>query len=188
MTALMLSFSIYLWPVVSAHWLDFFGLALRRELLGDRESAWKSADVALALILQTVVFGCVWWVIPRSRALAVGITAVLLIPGAMALNVAYMYAIPAYFLIEADTAPDISAWREECVLEGFSLDPVRQGVSRGLERRGEAWVRHGDGIHYGIMQLPGCAIEPVAIPVLPALRCRLPLACIRDYPMEALCT
>jgi hypothetical protein len=167
MTALMLSFSIYLWPIVSAHWIDFFGLALGRELLGDREPAWKTADVALALILQAVLLACVWWVIPRSKALAVGIAAVLLIPGAMALNAAYMYAIPAYFLIEADTAPEISTWKEECAVEGFSLDPVRQGVSRGLERRGQLWVRHADGTRYGIMRVPGCTVEPVAIPALP---------------------
>ena len=51
--------------------------------------------------------------------------------------------------------------------EGFSLDPVRQGISRGLERRGETWVRQDNGTHYGILRVPGCAVEPVAIPELP---------------------
>jgi len=123
--ALTLSFSIYLVPVLTAHWIGLFGLALSQELFQDREPAWKAADVALALILQS------------------------------------------YFLIERDTTPDSSAWGEECGVDGFSLDPVRQGISRGLERRGEAWVRQDNGTQYGILQVPGCAVEPVAIPELP---------------------
>ncbi len=92
---------------------------------------------------------------------------VLLITGAIAVNFAYLYAIPSYFLIERDTTPDNSAWREECTVEGFSLDPVRQGISRGLERRGEAWMRQDNGAQYGILRVPECAVEPVAIPELP---------------------
>jgi hypothetical protein len=166
-SALTLSSTIYLVPVLAAHWIDLFGLVLWRELFRDREVAWKAADVALALILQAALFACVWWVLPRSKALAVGVTLLLLIPGAMALNFAYLYAIPSYFLIERDTTPDTSAWKEECAVEGFSLDPVRQGISRGLERRGEALVRQDNGTRYGILRVPGCAVEPVAIPELP---------------------
>jgi hypothetical protein len=164
--ALTLSSGIYLVPVVTAHWIDLFGLALGRELFGDREAAWKAVDVALALSVQAVLFACVWWLLPRSKAVAVGLTVLLLIPAAMVLNFAYLYAIPSYFLIERDSTPDISAWREECAVEG-SLDPVRQGISRGLDRRGDAWVRQDDGTHFGILQVPGCAVEPVALPALP---------------------
>jgi hypothetical protein len=167
LSALTLSFAIYLVPVVTAHWIDLFGLVLGRELFRDRELAWKAADVALALILQAILFICVWWVVPRSKALAVGVTALLLIPSAMALNFAYLYAIPSYFLVERDTTPDTVTWREECVAEGFSLDPVRQGSSRGLERRGEAWVRQDNGTQYGILRVPGCSVELAGIPQLP---------------------
>jgi hypothetical protein len=167
LSALVLSSTIYLVPILTAHWIDLFGPVLGHELFRDRELAWKAADVALALIVQALVFACVWWMVPRSKAVAVGVTALLLIPSAMALNFAYLYAIPSYFLIERDTTPDTSAWREECVVEGFSLDPVRQGSSRGLERRGEAWVRQDNGTRYGILRVPGCFVEPVAIPELP---------------------
>jgi hypothetical protein len=167
LSALTLSSTIYLVPVFTAHWMDLFGLVLGRELFRDHAWAWKAADIAFALIVQAILFACVWWLVPRSKAVAVGVTVLLLIPAAMALNFAHLYAIPSYFLIERDTTPDTSAWREECVVEGFSLDPVRQGISRGLERRGETWVRHDDGMRYGILRAPGCAIEPVAIPQLP---------------------
>jgi len=186
-TALTLSSSIYLVPVVTAHWIGLFGLALGEELFRDRESAWKAADVAFALILQAVLFVCVWWVVPRSKAAAVGLAVLLLIPGTMAVNFAYLYAIPWYFLIERDTTPDSSAWREVCAVEGFSLDPVRQGISRGLERRGEAWVRQDNGTRYGILQVPGCAVEAVAIPdlpIAPALQQALPDGSVVYATME----
>ena len=163
----MLSSSLYLVPVVTAHWVGLFGQALGQELLGDREPAWKAADVAFALILQAVLFVCAWWVIPRSKAAAASLTVLLLIPGAMAVNFAYRYAIPSYFLIERDMTPESSAWSEVCEVEGFSLDPVRQGISRGLERRGEAWVRQDNSARFGILRVPGCTVEPVAIPELP---------------------
>ena len=167
LAALTLSSTIYLVPVFTAHWIDLFGLVLGRELFRDRELAWKAADVALALILQGSLFACAWWLVPRRKSVATVVTVLLLIPGAMALNVAYLHAIPSYFLIERDMTPDTSAWSEECVVEGFSIDPVRQGISRGLERRGEAWLRQDNGTQYGIVRVPGCAVEPAAIPELP---------------------
>jgi len=185
--ALALSCSIYLVPVFTAHWIDLFGLVLGQELFRDRELAWKAADIAFALSLQAILFGSVWWLVPRSKAVALGATVLLLIPGAMALNFAYLYAIPSYFLIERDTAPDKSAWTEECAVEGYSLDPVREGISRGLERRGEAWVRQDNGTRYGILQVPGCAVEPVAIPELPmapALQQALPDGSVVYVTME----
>ena len=65
-TALTLSFSVYLVPIVTVHWVGLLGPALAEELFQDREPAWKAADVTLALILQAVLFACVWWVVPRS--------------------------------------------------------------------------------------------------------------------------
>jgi hypothetical protein len=165
--ALALSFSIYLVPIATVHWVGLLGPALVEGLFSDRDPAWKAADVAVALILQAVLFACVWWVIPRSKVAAVGLSVLLLIPGALAVNFAYLYAIPSYFLIERDTTQDSSKWSEECAVEGFSLAQVRQGISRGLERRGEAWLQRDNSARFGILRVPGCTVEPVAIPELP---------------------
>ena len=165
--ALAASCAIYLVPIVTAHWIDFFGVALGRELISDREWLWKAADLAIAVTAQTALFAVAWWVLGRSRAAAVAVVVLLLVPAAMTLNYAYLYAVPSYFLIEADQAPDKSSWTEVCSVDGFSLDPVRGGVSRGFERRGEAWVRQDNGSQYGILQVPACTVEPVAIPDLP---------------------
>jgi len=186
-TALVLSCCVYLVPIVTAHWIDLFGRVLGQELLSDREAAWKAADLALALIVQAVLFAGVWWVVPRSRAAAVGVTVLLLIPGAMALNFAYLYAIPSYFLIESDTTPDTSTWMEECAVEGFSLHPVRAGISRALDRRGEAWVRQDNGTQYGILRVPGCTVEPVSLPdvsIAPGLQQALPDGSVVYTTME----
>jgi len=165
--ALALSCGVYLIPLVTAHWADLLGSALVRELLSDRIAAWKAADVALALVLQTVLFVVAWRTQPRGTAFSIGLTVLLLIPATGAANVAYWSAIPAYFLIEADTAPDSSMWAEACTADGYSLDPVRGGISRALERTGAAWVRSDDGRRYGILSVPNCAVSPAAIPDLP---------------------
>jgi hypothetical protein len=167
MIALALSCGVYLIPLVTAHWADLFGTALVREFLSDRVAAWKAADLALALILQAVLFVVAWRVQPRSMALSVGLTVLLLLPATGVANVAYWSTIPAHFLIEADTAPDSSAWAEACSVDGYSLDPVRGGVSRALERTGAAWVRSDDGRRYGILNVPTCEVSPAAIPDLP---------------------
>ena len=130
----MLSFSVYVLPVVTPHWIDLFGLALGRELFGEREVAWKAADVALAVMLQAVLFACAWWIVPRRVFAAVGMTLLLLVPATAGLNIAYLSAIPSHFLIEPDTTPDTSTWSEACAADGYSLDPVREGVSRGHRR------------------------------------------------------
>jgi len=187
MSALALSCCIYLVPIVTAHWIGLFGQGLGEELLSDREAAWKAADLALALIAQAVLFASVWWVVPRSIAAAVGVTVLLLIPGAVALNFAYLYAIPSYFLIEADTTPDTSTWVEECAVEGFSLHPVRAGITRALDRRGEAWVQQDNGTQYGILRVPGCTVEPVSIPdvsIAPGLHQALPDGSVVYITME----
>src|SRR5207247_7656973 len=55
------------------------------------------------------------------------------VPLAAALNVAYMSAIPAFFLIEADTAAERNPWTEHCFVRGAELRPIR--TPRSEERR-----------------------------------------------------
>ncbi len=165
--ALVISLSAYAIPMVSAHWADFLGVALAKELGSDRELTWKAADVLLAVGLQALLFVISWVVADRGRVAAVLTAALAWLPMAFVANLLYMAVIPAVFLIEADAASDVATWTEECSVPGYALDPVRAGVSRALERRGEAWVRRDDGLHYGIMRLPGCQVEAAAIPEEP---------------------
>ena len=166
--ALVLSCGVYLVPLVTVHWIDLFGVVLARELAaGDKVTAWKAADVALAVLLQAAIYLVAWWSAARGMAIAIGVGLAVLVPVTMAANVAYLYAIPVYFLIEPDADADRSTWAEACAISGYSLDPVRAGLSRGLERRGETWIRSDDGMQYAILRTPGCTIEPAAIPATP---------------------
>jgi hypothetical protein len=167
LAALALSCGVYLVPIATPHWIDLFGLTLARELSSDRVAAWKAANLGLALLLQPVLCTVAWWALSRSRTAAIGVTTLLLIPAVAVVNIAYLSTIPSYFLIESDTAPDTSAWTEACTVDNYSLDPVRGGTSRGLERSGGAWVRADNGTQYGILSVPGCVVEPAAIPELP---------------------
>ena len=165
--ALTLSSTIYLVPVVTAHWIDLFGLVLGHELFRDREPAWKAADVALALIVQAA----------RVRVRVVG--------GAPAQScgrgchgaaadsrrdgVELRLPVRDSLVLSDRARYDAGHLCVERRVRGrrLLLDPVRQGISRGLERRGETWVRQDNGTQYGILRVPGCAVEPVAIPELP---------------------
>lgn len=162
-----MSLSVYAIPLLSAHWADFLGVALLKVLGTDREPGWKATDFLLAAGLQTAMFGIVWALARFGRVAAILAGALAWVPMAFLANLLYMAVIPAKFLIEADDAADVNSWTEECSLPGYSLDPVRAGVSRTLERNGEAWVRRDDGVQYGIMRAAGCRVETVATPETP---------------------
>jgi hypothetical protein len=185
--ALAASCAIYLVPIVTAHWIDFFGVTLGQELVSDREMLWKVADVAVGLTAQAALFAIAWWLLGWSRAAVVAVVVLLLVPAAMAVNYAYLYAIPSYFLIEVDRTPVKSVFAEVCSADGFSFDPVRGGISRGLERRGEAWVRQDNGSNYGLLRGSDCSVEPVAIPdspLAPGLQQALPDGSLVFVTME----
>ena len=147
---------------------------------------WKAADFALALTAQAALFALAWCLLAWSRAATVGVVVLLLIPAAMTVNYAYLYAIPSYFLIEADRTPVKSVFAEVCSVDGW-LDPVRGGISRGLERRGEAWVRQDNGSKYGLLRGSDCRVEPAAIPdapLAPGLQQALPDGSVVFVTME----
>ncbi len=165
LTAIAASCAVYAVPVVTVHWGDLFGLSLVRELSSDREAAWIAADVALAAAVQAV-WGLVVW-LGLGFGVGAGILAFMLaaVPAVYAVNVAYLAKIPEVFLIEQDATPDSGPLVQACSAAA-ELDPAPAGITRGLDARGEALVRVG-GTGYGILRLPDCAIERVAIPDSP---------------------
>jgi hypothetical protein len=163
--AIAASCAVYAVPIVTAHFADLFGLSLIKELASDRTAAWIAADVALAAAVQTA-WGLVVWV-ALGFGLGAGLLAFVLgaVPAVWAVNVGYQVRIPELFLIEEDATPDTSVLTEACSAAA-ELDPAPAGITRGLELRGETLVRVG-GTGYGILRLPDCAIERVAIPAQP---------------------
>jgi hypothetical protein len=47
------------------------------------------------------------------------------------------------------------------------LMPTPAGITRGLDRRGEALVSLGNATRYGIQRIADCSIEPIALPGTP---------------------
>jgi hypothetical protein len=159
------SFAVYLLPLITVHWISPFGDALARELGSDRAVAWKLSDIALALGLQLLLFVLVRLALARNRALAALVFAAALVPATLAVNAAYLIAIPTMFLIEEDPAEDLETLKEACSTTGYTLAAAPAGLSRELEQRGEAVLMADDGRGVAILGTD-CNVEPVA--ALPA--------------------
>lgn len=166
LTALALSLAIYAVPIVSAHWMGLFGPALASELTSDRPAPWIATDVALALAGQAAFGALTWIALGWGRLTGVAVVILAWLPAVHAVNVAYMVRIPAMFLIEADGTPDTGDLPVACALRDVWLVPAPAGITRAIDTRGEALVGTGDG-RYGILRVPQCAVESVAVPRLP---------------------
>ena len=166
LTALALSLPIYAVPIVSAHWLGLFGPTLVAELTSDRAATWIAADWALALVAQASLGTLAWIALGWGRLAGIVVLILACVPTVYAVNAAYMAGIPALFLIEADPAPDITDLPVACELRDVWLVPAPAGITRAVDVRGEALVGLGDA-RYGILRIPQCTVDPVAVPQLP---------------------
>lgn len=158
------SLSVYLVPLVGPHAFWLVGEGLFQEWTrGDREPWWLAADAALALSAQIAVGLMLAWSLRGSRLrLLTWIPAVpLLVVG---LNVAYLLAIPTYFLIEPDTAPELARWDEHCFVPDVSLMPVRTTVNQPATGAREWWTQRPDA-RYALLRLPGCDAIDSGLPV-----------------------
>jgi hypothetical protein len=84
------------------------------------------------------------------------------------LNAAYLVAIPSYFLIEPDTAAEVTDWQEHCFIPAVSLMPVRTTVNQPVAGAREWWVQRPDA-RYALLRLPDCVGTDAGFP-LPALQ------------------
>ncbi len=162
LVAFLLSFLIYLLPIIHAHGGTFLGLALWAEFIGeysDREPLWMAMDAGLAIVLQAAAFFLFFWILAGRRwrwlLLAPAIPT-----GLWMLNIAYMIEIPKRFLIEADTRPGIGDWPVECEIMDASTTGLATGVTLALERAGEIWLRMNKGTGYGLLKGADCSVAP----------------------------
>src|SRR5262249_4743478 len=118
--ALVLSFAVYLTPLVGPHAAWLLGEVLWRELARGssgrlaREPLSAAIDAAVALGAQLAFFALSYWFLGRPGWLrGLGLIGPI-VPGIILLNCLYMIAIPSRFLIERDTAPERLAWPVHC--------------------------------------------------------------------------
>ena len=160
--AFLLSFAVYLFPLIGPHAAFLLGQVIWRELTrGEREWLWVAADIALAVILQVIVFSVLYWLLPK-RAIYRAIVAVIAVPLlAGAMEYAYMVGIPSFFLIEKDAAGEQGEWPVACVARGVSLIDIPH--PERLKEWSEVPVQAPDGT-YKLMRIPGCEVVPLPVP------------------------
>ena len=128
-TAVLGSFGVYFIPLVGPHAAWFLGPSLVASAAQDRSLAWLATDIAVALTSQIGVGLALYWSLGGSWARK--IIWLGSIPLVMAVNVAYLSIIPAFFLIEADTASELNTWAEHCFVQSVALRPIRSTVETG---------------------------------------------------------
>jgi hypothetical protein len=159
--AFLLSFLVYLLPIVHGHGGSILGLTLWTEFTNTndhREALWLVMDAGLALALQAAAFGLFDWILKGGGWRWVAVPACL--PAALwLLNVMYLVEIPKQFLIEKDNRPEIGEWPVACEIAGASTAGLPTGITLALEKAGEIWIRTGkQGLGYGLISARDCSI------------------------------
>jgi hypothetical protein len=163
--ALIASFAVYLLPVVTVHVLFVWGWAIGAELLAgasDRDALWLAADAGLAVALQALAFVLFYWTFSgrawRWLALLPALPAF-----GLALNWAYLIALPSLFLIEAETARETGDWPLACRIEDATLIQARGPATPDLARAEEAWVASTTAPGaWKLLTGPDCTLEATA--------------------------
>ena len=159
------SFGVYLLPLIGPHgalpigvavWAEFF------ELRGDREALWLAVDAALVAAIQLAALGLFYWMLRGRRAWR-WLALLPAVPGfIMALNLSYQIAVPRYFLVAPDAAPEQGHWGVACSVPGVWLHPVSAGPGLAFERAREVLISRWDAPRNARLTMPGCAVTPVA--------------------------
>ncbi len=73
----------------------------------------------------------------------------------------YLLAIPTFFLVERDTAPEKMDLAEACTVPGYYLAAVRTSPYPRLAESQEAWIAEKNTQTLSLLRMPGCAVEPI---------------------------
>jgi hypothetical protein len=164
--ALILSFSVYLLPVVGRHGFWFWGYLLWREITAGeerREVLWLAADLGLAVLLQLTAALIFFWILwGRDYRRWFAIAAAVPVFG-WTLNWAYMLAIPTSFLIAPEAAPERADWEVACTVPDTFLRPVRSGAQLELALAREAWLERLPERRYAVLTMPGCRVRDLEL-------------------------
>jgi len=163
--AALLSFSVYLLPLIGAHAVTLLGHGLIIELTRDtnRTPAWIATDIGLALLLQAALTAVLYWLFRKPNVIAT-VAVVLSIPIVIGfVEVAYLVAIPSMFLIERDTMNESGNWPVVCSASNASLISVPMPQMRSRQNTSQFPVQSSDG-RYHLMRFSDCTLQPLALP------------------------
>ena len=160
--ALLGSFGVYFIPLIGPHAAWFLGESLVASVRGDRTVAWMAADIAVALLSQIAVGLALYWSLRGSWARKIIWLGI--IPLTMTLNVAYLSAIPAFFLIEADTASEMNTWAEHCLVRAVELRPVRSSAVQAARGARTRWAARPPDGRDTLLRVPECVTTDAVLP------------------------
>jgi len=161
--ALVLSFAVYLTPLVGPHAAWFLGEVVWRGFSqgsgpGARDPLWVVTEIGVALAAQLVFFLLLYWFLGRPGWLRGLCVAAPVLPAIVALNYAYMVAIPARFLIEHDTAPEQTSWKGECTARDMWIPQIAASIF--VEAAASIWVVETQPpSRYGLLDPARCTVR-----------------------------
>ena len=161
--ALLGSFGVYVIPLIGPHAVWFLGESLVASVRGDRSVAWMAADVAVALTAQIAAGLALYWSLGGSWARKIIWLGI--IPLTMALNVAYLSVIPAFFLIETDSAREMNTWAEHCFVRAVALRPVRSSAVQAGQGARAWWAARSPDGRDTLLRVPECLTTDAVLPV-----------------------
>lgn len=156
------SFGVFFIPLIGPHAAWLLGESLVSSFRGDRSLAWMAADVLVALTSQIAAGLALYWSLGGSWARKIIWLGI--VPLTIVLNVAYLSAIPAFFLIEADTASEMSTWPEHCFVRGVELRPVRSPAIRTGRGARTWWAARSPDGRDTLLRVPDCLTIDAVLP------------------------
>ena len=160
--ALVGSLGVYVIPLVGPHGVWFVGESLVASARGDRSPAWMAAYVAVALTSQMAAGLALYWSLGGGWARKIIWLGI--VPLAIALNVVYLSAIPAFFLIEADAASEIDTWAEHCFVRGVSLRAIRSAAVPTRQGARTWWTARSPDGRDALLRVPECLTTDAVLP------------------------
>ena len=161
--ALLGSFGVYLIPLVGPHAVWVLGQSLVASVRGDRSVAWMAVEVAVALTSQIAAGLALYWSLGGSWARKIIWLGI--IPLTIALNAAYLSVIPAFFLIEADSASEMNTWVEHCFVRAVALRPVRSSAVQAGQGARAWWAARSPDGRDTLLRVPECLPTDAVLPV-----------------------
>lgn len=160
--ALVGSLGVYFIPLVGPHGVWFVGASLVASVRGELRPAWVAAYVAVALAAQIAAGLALYWSLGGSWARKIIWLGI--IPLAIALNVVYLSALPAFFLIEADTASERNTWPEHCFVRGIGLRAIRSPAVQTRQGARAWWTARSPDGRDALLSLPECLTTDAVLP------------------------
>jgi hypothetical protein len=153
--ALLCSFAVYFIPIIGPHAAFFIFETIRQQFRDFTHPAWALSGVGAAVGLQSVAFAIFYWFWRRPSVLSIAALPAYGLAATVLAQFIFMLWLPAYFLIEADRAPETGAWMEACTVKDASMMTWRTPRRLPHDGWGEVWLSDSQN-RQSMLSMPDC--------------------------------